>query len=136
MEVKIKGVKEDGTFDVERKSTAMLVTELIAEFPKLCESDIAHRLENIRTSAERDDRIRKVFAESCKKQSEELKTLKEEPVTYVNDHEEELIRDGVESIKRCVENKDFKTMFAIFKFCKAIAGDKFSVEVITTGDDK
>ncbi len=51
-------------------------------------------------------------------------------VEYRNDHEEELINDGIESIKRCVKNKDFETMFAIIKLCKAIAGDRFSVELV------
>lgn len=132
MQTKIKGVKEDGTFDIETKSTAALITELIAEFPKLCEADVKHRLDDIRISAEQDETIRRDFARIIRNHHKKSDALNEEPVEYVNDHEEELIHDGIESIKRCVKNKDFETLFTIVKFCKAIAGDKFSIEVLRT----
>lgn len=62
----IKGVKKDGTIDAERKSTAVLITELIAAFPGLCEADVRHSLEEIRLSAEQDDRIRQTYAHVLK----------------------------------------------------------------------
>ena len=62
----IKGVKKDGTIDAEKKSTAVLITELIAAFPKMCEADVRRSLEEIRLSAEQDDRIRQTFAHVLK----------------------------------------------------------------------
>lgn len=62
----IKGVKENGMFDVERKSTAVLITELIAKLPGMCEADICRSLEEIRLSAEQDERIRKSYVQVIK----------------------------------------------------------------------
>lgn len=62
----IKGVKKDGTFDVERKSTPVLITELIGKLPGMCEADICKALEEIRLSAEQDERIRKSYVQVIK----------------------------------------------------------------------
>lgn len=62
----IKGVKKNGIFDAECKSTAVLITELIAKLPKLCEAEVRHSLEEIRLSAEQDERIRQDFANALK----------------------------------------------------------------------
>lgn len=58
----IKGVKKNGIFDAEYKSTAVLITELIAKLPKLCEAEVRHSLEEIRLSAEQDERVRQDLA--------------------------------------------------------------------------
>lgn len=57
----IKGIKKDGTIDVERKSTPVLITELISKLPGMCEADICRSLEEIRLSSEQDERIRKTY---------------------------------------------------------------------------
>lgn len=126
MKVTVKGVKEDGTFDVERKSTAVLVTELIAEFPKMCQGDIEKSLAEIRESAERDDRTRRVLAHSLKEANK--KTLKAgEDIAH--EHESELMHEGMSAIQRAHEHGDMATVLIIIKLCKAIAGDKFSAEI-------
>lgn len=113
----IHGVKEDGTFDAECISTAVLITELISKFPKMCEADIRHSLEEIRTSAEQDDRIRKTLAHS--------KRANEETVSRA-------VSDAIEVIKRCAETyHDMDAMMTVCRLCKLLVGDKFSVEVST-----
>ena len=67
----IKGIKEDGMFDTELKRTPVLITELIHDFPKLCEADITKRLCEIRESSERDERTIRTFAECLKAPTEE-----------------------------------------------------------------
>ena len=62
----IKGVKKDGMIDAECKSTAVLITELIAKLPRLCEAEVRHSLEEIRLSAEQDERIRQNYAHVLK----------------------------------------------------------------------
>ena len=126
MKVTVKGVKEDGTFDVERKSTAVLVTELIAEFPKMCQAEIVHSLEEIRKSAEMDDRTRRTLAH-CLKEAEKKKLKAGEDI--VNEHESELMHEGMSAIQRAHEHGDMATALTIIKLCKAIAGDKFSAEI-------
>ncbi len=117
----IKGVKKDGTFDTETKSTAVLITELIEKVPKLCEAEIQHELEDIRKSAEMDTRIRQTFAH----------LLKEKNIPHKK--EKKLINAGIKAAKKCEkEHHDVESMLAIFSLCKAIAGDKFQV-VVETG---
>ena len=128
MKVTVKGVKEDGTFDVERKSTAVLITELIAEFPKMCQAEIAHSLEEIRKSAEMDDGTRRTLAHCLKEAEAEKKKLKAGE-DIVNEHESELIHGGMSAIQRAHEHGDMATVLTIIKLCKAIAGDKFSAEI-------
>lgn len=114
----IKGVKEDGTFDTETKSTAVLITELIEKVPKLCEAEIQHELEDIRKSAERDTRIRQTFAH----------LLKEKNIPHKK--EKKLVNAGIKAAKKCAEeHHDVESMLAILRLCKAIAGDKFQVVV-------
>lgn len=74
----IKGIKEDGLFDTELKRTPVLITELIHDFPKLCEADIAKRLCEIRESSERDERTIRNFAE-CLKQNKPKIVEEENP---------------------------------------------------------
>jgi hypothetical protein len=63
----IKGVKKDGMIDAEYKRTAVLITELIAKLPRLCEAEVRHSLEEIRLSSEQDERIRMDFAHALKR---------------------------------------------------------------------
>lgn len=69
----IKGVKKNGIFDAEYKSTAVLITELIAKLPRLCEAEVRHALEEIRLSAEQDERIRMDFAHALKRKERDEK---------------------------------------------------------------
>ena len=62
----IKGVKKNGMIDAECKSTAVLITELIAKLPRLCEAEVRHSLEEIRLSTEQDERIRQNYALALK----------------------------------------------------------------------
>ena len=126
MKVTIKGVKEDGTFDVERKSTAVLVTELIAEFPKMCQADIKKSLAEIRESSERDEQVRKNLAHALKKRNKEVLKAGED---IAHEHESELMQEGMSAIQRAHEHGDMATVITIIKLCKAIAGDKFSAEI-------
>ena len=120
----IKGVKEDGMFDTEYKSTAILVTELIEDVEKdLSHAEIQNRLEDIRESAERDYRIRKMYYRQMQKKANEKRP-----------DEKELIEAGVDAIKRCMDSFDMASVLTICKLCKAIAGDRFSVTVETHDD--
>lgn len=120
----INGVKEDGMFDTEYKSTAILVTELIEDIEKdLRHAEIQHRLEDIRESAERDYRIRKMYYRQMQKKSNAKRP-----------DERELIEAGVDAIKRCTDNHDMASVLTICKLCKAIAGDRFNVTVETHDD--
>lgn len=65
--INIKGIGKDGIFDAEVKRTAVLVTELIYDFPRMCEHDIFKALCEIRESAERDDRVRRIAMEAARK---------------------------------------------------------------------
>ena len=58
----IHGMKEDGTVDAERISTAILVTQLIEKLPNMCEAKVCEALEEIRLSAEQDARVRQSYA--------------------------------------------------------------------------
>ena len=117
----IKGVKEDGMFDTEYKSTAILVTELIEDIEKdLRHAEIQHRLEDIRESAERDYRIRKMYYRQMQKKADAKRP-----------DERELIDAGVDAIKRCTDNHDMASVLTICKLCKAIAGDRFDVTIET-----
>lgn len=62
-----KGIKENGLIDAEIKRTPVLVTELIHDFPKLCEFEIRERLREIRESSERDERISMIYVDALKK---------------------------------------------------------------------
>jgi hypothetical protein len=59
-----KGLKEDGLIDAELKRTPVLITELIEKVTKekTSKMDIVHELEEIRESAERDQRIAQTYA--------------------------------------------------------------------------
>lgn len=126
MKVIIKGVKEDGTFDVEHKSTAVLVTELIADFPKMCQADIEKSLAEIRESSERDERARKNIVHALKRLNKETLKAGED---IVHEHESELMQEGMSAIQRAHEHGDMATVVTIIKLCKAIAGDKFHAEL-------
>ena len=39
----------------------------------------------------------------------------------------ELIKRGIEAVKRCIERHDMETAFAILMLCKVIAGDEMEV---------
>lgn len=67
----IKGIKEDGLIDAERKSTAVLVTELIERLPKMCEADVCKALEEIRLSAEQDTRMRQTYLRIIRERNNE-----------------------------------------------------------------
>lgn len=64
--VTITGVGEDGKFKTEIKRTPVLITELIHDFPKMCEADIHKALCEIRESSERDERTIRNFAHALK----------------------------------------------------------------------
>lgn len=66
-----RGIKENGLIDAEIKRTPVLVTELIHDFPKLCEFEICERLREIRESAERDERISMIYVDALKKKGED-----------------------------------------------------------------
>lgn len=118
----IKGIKEDGTFDTELETTAMLVTRLIEGLPKMCcEADIQHALEEIRKSAEMDERIRRGYAFILKEHQKKSISPKKE---------KKLIDAGIEAITSCVtKHHDMESATAIIKLCKAIAGDRFQVTI-------
>lgn len=65
-----KGTKEDGLIDAEIKRTPVLITELIEDLPKLCQMEIVHRLEEIRSSSERDRRVERAFIHALKVENE------------------------------------------------------------------
>lgn len=127
MKTIIKGVnKETGCFETEHKSTAVLITELIDGFPKMCEADVTHALEEIRASAEQDSRIRKLYVEGLKRRKSEADKL-----------EREAINDAIDAIRRSVkETRDMKTAIVLIKLCKMIAGDRFEVKVEQDGEEK
>lgn len=112
-----KGIKEDGTIDAEVVSTPVLITQLIAKLPNMCEAAICKELEEIRQSAEKDESIRKIYADSLKERGSDRQ------------REKEVITDGIDAIIRCVKNHDMESAVAIIKLCKAIAGDRFKVEL-------
>lgn len=115
----IKGIKEDGKIDAECKSTAVLVTELIERLPKMCEVDMVKALEEIRTSAERDTRVRQTYAHILKEHNSEKKAAAEN-----------LVPDAIEVIKRCSEvHHDMNAVLVVTKLCKALAGDKLEIKV-------
>lgn len=64
----IHGVKEDGTVDAESISTAILVTQLIEKLP-MCEAKLIEALEEIRSSAEQDARVRRSYARVLRERS-------------------------------------------------------------------
>ena len=117
----IKGIKENGCFDTELISTAALVTELIAKFPKMCEADVTHSLEEIRNSAEMDDRIRRTYVEVMKQRKNQH---------HDNNDNKQIVMDGIDAAKKCFEkHHDVKSGLTILKMCKLIGGEKFSIEV-------
>ncbi len=121
----IKGVKEDGTFDTEVQTTAMLVTKLIDKFPHMCEGDIQHELEDIRKSAEMDARIRRNYA-FLLKQRNGLSPKKEK----------RLIDGGIEAVTSCVsKHHDMDSAVKILNLCKAIAGERFHVHIVPDKED-
>lgn len=63
----IKGVREDGIFETEHKSTPVLITELIGKVHKLCGMEIYNALCYIRESSERDERVRQTYAHALRK---------------------------------------------------------------------
>ena len=65
----IHGMKEDGTVDAERISTAILVTQLIEKLPNMCEAKVCEALEEIRLSAEQDARVRQSYAKALKEKN-------------------------------------------------------------------
>lgn len=119
-----KGIKEDGTIDAEVISTPVQITQLIGKFPKMCEADICNALREIRESAEQDERIRKIYAKALKDRNHKGKEI------LPPSEEKKLINRGVEAVKRCVKNHDIASAYAILKLCKAIAGDRFTVELM------
>ena len=64
--VTITGVDENGRFQTEIKSTAVLITELIEKIPGMCEADIVRELRAIRESAEQDTTIRHIYSHALK----------------------------------------------------------------------
>ncbi len=115
----IKGIKEDGKIDAECKSTAVLVTELIERLPKMCEADVVKALEEIRTSAERDTRVRQTYAHIIKERNSEKKAAADN-----------LVPDAIKVIKRCSEvHHDMDAVLVVTKLCKALAGDKLEIKV-------
>lgn len=66
-----KGLGEDGLIKAEIKTTAVLATELIGEFPDMCEADITRALRAIRASAEQDERIKRIYSRSLKQKKQE-----------------------------------------------------------------
>lgn len=143
-----KGIKEDGTLDTEVVQTPILITQLIGKLPNMCEAEIQKELEEIRKSAEQDERIRKGYVAILKKHNladgmnKAIKETKSQLAKKMVEQskrggetnmsaskEKVLIYNGIEAIKRCVKNHDLTTAFTICKLCKAIAGDRFSVEI-------
>ena len=57
----VHGFDENGQIIADHFTTPELITQLIADLPDLCEADIRHRLEEIRESSERDERIQKTY---------------------------------------------------------------------------
>lgn len=65
-----KGInKETGLIDAELKQTPVLITELIYKMfkPGTSLMDIYHDLEDIRKSAEQDQRIRQIYVEELRR---------------------------------------------------------------------
>lgn len=130
----IKGTRQDGTIDAEYITTPELVTRLIRDLDKrdtrnpkdLCDAEIRHRLEEIRLASEQDERIRFAYANVLKKHKRE----EEEAEKKWAEFEKELVQGGIEAAKKCAEvHHDVDSMLAILKMCKAIAGDKFRIEL-------
>lgn len=63
-----KGLKENGLIDAELKRTPVLITELIEKVTKekTSKMDIVHELEEIRKSAEMDQRIAQTYVHCLK----------------------------------------------------------------------
>jgi len=108
--IKVKGFDKKHKAIVESKTTPVLITELIARFPVMCEADIKHSLEEIRKSAEQDEDIRRIYARALKLEKCEG---------------EGIVVDGIDALKKCVEEYgDMEIAIAILRLCKTIAGDK------------
>ena len=127
-----KGIKENGLIDAEVVSTPILVTQLISKLPALCEAEVCKALEEIRESAEMDDRHLKMYARILK----EKKKAEDTQADHLSDFERKLINGGIDAVKRCVDNHDMDSVLAILHLCKAIGGDKFSVELVPGGKDE
>lgn len=69
-----KGLKEDGLIDAELKRTPVLITELIEKVTKekTSKMDIVHELEEIRKSAEQDQRIAQTYSHVLRVKKNEI----------------------------------------------------------------
>lgn len=126
-----KGKKENGEMDTEVISTPVLITKLIGNLSKLHEADIQKALEEIRSSSEQDERIRKIYAKVLKDYKHE-QVKKETKENRYYKHEKEIILGGIEAMKKCIlTHHDMRSAYAIGRLCKAIAGSRFSAEIQT-----
>lgn len=111
----IHGVKEDGLFDAEVKSTATLVTELIDRYTKMCEADIYSALDEIRKSAEQDARARKIYAQVIQEKNKREKSMKGG----------KLIVDAIEEATLCIRDHKEDTAITILELCNFVVGETF-----------
>ena len=65
----VHGFDENGKIIAEHIPTPELITRLIADLPGMCVADVLHRLEEIRVSSERDERVRKTYVSALKEKN-------------------------------------------------------------------
>ena len=117
---------ESGRIEAEITRTPVLITELIHDFPSMCEAEIQNALKEIRDSAEKDQDISRIYAKCLK---DAKKKEHEEDFDY-DAFEAEMCSKGIEAIRACVEDHhDMKTALTIMELCKCIGGDDFHVEL-------
>lgn len=78
-----KGIDENGRILTEHVSTAVLATQMIENLP-MCQGDAERALEEIRKSAELDERMRKLYASNLNneiKKRREIEKRLEEGIT-------------------------------------------------------
>ena len=86
-----KGLKENGLIDAELKRTPVLITELIEKVTKekTSKMDIVHDLEEIRKSAEQDQRIAQTYVHCLKI----VKCAENDQIETKNDEVENKVRE-------------------------------------------
>lgn len=86
-----KGLKENGLIDAELKRTPVLITELIEKVTKekTSKMDIVHDLEEIRKSAEQDQRIAQTYVHCLKT----AKRAENDRIETENDEVENKVRE-------------------------------------------
>ena len=128
----INGINENGIMDADVIRTPVLVTELIHDFPNLCEAEIANRLKEIRDSAELDQTVMHTYLSVLKAKSEDDQVDEEDEWDDEDwdDFERQMVLKGMDALDKCIkEYHDMGLALTILELCKCIGGDKFHAEI-------